>query len=238
MKWFKHFTDARCSESLAKLQKEFGWSGIGRWWRLVEMVAEKMDKTDRHEIEYPISYFSSELGFANKKQTSTYLKAIAKLRLSEVEARGDLVRCSIKNLLYLRDNYTKDLVVTTKRLPSIEVEVEVEKNIYPSVRSLVELWKKKNPINGRTLALRIKANDLFEVWVAQGKTMDEIGGLITNCTKVETLPWEIEKYQPQKKFFEVPGPDEAYKAEMKRQSDECFRQFQAGELPWQKEKKK
>ena len=46
MKWFKHETDVIHSEKMAKLIEEFGFEGYGRYWRIMEIIAERMDETD------------------------------------------------------------------------------------------------------------------------------------------------------------------------------------------------
>jgi hypothetical protein len=42
MKWFKHLVDAQLDEMLRDLKEKYGWSGYGRWWAVVEAVAEQM----------------------------------------------------------------------------------------------------------------------------------------------------------------------------------------------------
>ena len=53
MKWFKHETDAIHSEKLTRLINEFGFEGYGRFWRIMEIVAERMDVSDRCHAELP-----------------------------------------------------------------------------------------------------------------------------------------------------------------------------------------
>lgn len=43
MKWFKHFSNASHSDSLADLVEDFGFEGYGRYWRLLEILAERFD---------------------------------------------------------------------------------------------------------------------------------------------------------------------------------------------------
>ena len=62
MKWFKHDSDAFTSEGVEILIDEFGFAGYGRWNRLLEIVAFKMDETDRCWVEYPVSKWCSLLG--------------------------------------------------------------------------------------------------------------------------------------------------------------------------------
>lgn len=114
MKFIKHFTDAHRGKSMRLLLKKFGPAGIGRYWILVELCAEKMTKgkdeefTEKHCVfEFERSYLSTSLGFGNLHQCSTYLAAMADLGLCSVEESADLCRCSMPKLLECLDRDTK-----------------------------------------------------------------------------------------------------------------------------------
>ena len=49
IKWFKHETDSKDSEKLKDVIAEFGYEGYGWYWRIMEIVACKMDETGRCE---------------------------------------------------------------------------------------------------------------------------------------------------------------------------------------------
>jgi hypothetical protein len=61
VKWFKHDVDGNRSEGLAKLRAAMGWPWLARWYVVLEMVAEKMDETNRCHLELPMSDWCSRL---------------------------------------------------------------------------------------------------------------------------------------------------------------------------------
>jgi len=117
MKWFKHDTDCDRSEGLSFLIDQEGFSGYGRWFRLLEIVAEKMDKTDRCHAEYSIQKWCSLLGLKQKKLIS-FLELTENKLKTKVFSYENIIKIEIPNLLNKRDNYTKDFQETSKKLPS------------------------------------------------------------------------------------------------------------------------
>lgn len=114
MKFFKHFTDAHRGSSLKILHKKCGMAGIGRYWTLVELCAEKMEKERSEEyneshtnFQFEKSYLASSLGYANLKQASSYLQALAELGLCSVSDTGELWSCSMPKLLECIDRDSK-----------------------------------------------------------------------------------------------------------------------------------
>ena len=151
LKWFKHDTDCALSEGLSFLIEMEGWAGYGRWFRLLEIVASKMDKTPRCHAEYSIQRWCSLLGLKHKK-LRTFLELTENKLKTKVVCSGNIIKISIPNLLNKRDNYTKDLVVTTKKLPSkeVEVEVEVDKDIN-TLGDFENFWEKYPSRNGKKM---------------------------------------------------------------------------------------
>jgi hypothetical protein len=136
MKWFIHLSDGYKSEKLAALRARFGWSHVGRWNTLLEMVAEKMDKTDRHHLTLPLSdwsrtldldprplldflYFLQEhkIGDTRIEITETlaglYADVTRKLRKDCPDVGRTLITVYVPKLLELRDHYTRKYVQTT-----------------------------------------------------------------------------------------------------------------------------
>ena len=70
MKWFKHETDCDLSEGLNYLIDQEGFAGYGRWWRMIEIIASKMDETDRCSAEYSNKKWGLLLGLKQKKLKS------------------------------------------------------------------------------------------------------------------------------------------------------------------------
>ena len=120
MKWFKHEVDAIHSEKLTRLKNDFGFEGCGRYWRIMELVAERMDGSDRCHIELPEKEWLSLLSM-RRPLFDRYLVVIGLLFDSWRITRDNerlLIRIEIPNLLKKRDNYTSDLQASSKKLPN------------------------------------------------------------------------------------------------------------------------
>lgn len=126
IKWFKHDSDGFTSEGGEALIAKLGFAGYGRWNRVLEIVAFKMDHTTRCHAEYPITKWCSLLGLKQKKLI-LFLQLTEKELKTKVVYSENKIRIEIPNLLKKRDNYTKDLEVKSAKLPSKEVDVEVDK---------------------------------------------------------------------------------------------------------------
>ena len=131
MKWFKHETDSMDSEKMKMLIHEFGFEGYGWFWRIMEIVAKKMDETGRCHYEQPVSEWCGNLKVKRKK-LGLFLELIQFQTNIKVVSSEDKLRIEIPNLLKKRDNYTKDLQVTSnkkgKNFP-LEVDREVDREV-------------------------------------------------------------------------------------------------------------
>jgi len=127
--WFKHETDADESESLNLIIGKYGMAGYGRWYRLLEIVAAKMDcKTDRCSVSYPLSYWGNKLDLSPRaawdflktceqfigisvettpELTSSLSQTGVKLQINSKRSRNELVLVTIPNLLKKRDSHNK-----------------------------------------------------------------------------------------------------------------------------------
>jgi hypothetical protein len=106
MKWFKHDTDGDLSEGLSFLLSQEGFSGYGRWFRLLEIVAYKMDGSDNCGVEYPSSKWCSLLGLKQKKLIS-FLELTENKLKTKVFSFDNIIRIEIPNLLKKRDEYSR-----------------------------------------------------------------------------------------------------------------------------------
>jgi len=114
MKFFKHFTDSHRGQSLRILKNQFGFEGIGRYWTLVELCAEKLEKLPEEEFseahchfEFEKSYVMGALGYPNLTLCRRYLDAIATLGLCSIDENETLYRCSMPKLLESLDRDTR-----------------------------------------------------------------------------------------------------------------------------------
>jgi len=120
MKWFKHEVDAIHSEKLTRLQNGFGFEGYGRYWRIMELVAERMDGSNRCHVELPEKEWLRLLSM-RRPLFNRYL-AVIRLLFDSWRITTDnetlLIRIEIPNLLGKRDNYTSDLQASSKKHPN------------------------------------------------------------------------------------------------------------------------
>lgn len=128
MKWFKHETDSMDSEKMKMLIHEFGFEGYGWFWRIMEIVAKKMDETGRCHYEQPVSEWCTNLKVKRKK-LGLFLELIQFQTNIKLVISEDKLRIEIPNLLKKRDNYSKNLQVTgNKKAISSGLEVEVDRD--------------------------------------------------------------------------------------------------------------
>lgn len=172
MKWFKHDTDAHMSEGIDALINKFGFEGYGRWNRLLEIVASKMDRTDRCHAEYSVQKWCSLLGLKQKKLSSFLELTENKLR-TKVVRFDNKIRIEIPNLLKKRDKYTSDLQVKDKLLTSKKKREEErrknkekeEEKKPPAVKLSDEEWLETLKINPAYEGLDIeKIKGKMEAW--------------------------------------------------------------------------
>lgn len=140
MKWFKHDTDGHRSEKLAAIRAQFGFEGIGWWFTILEMVAEKMDETDRCDLELPIKDWCAALSTKPQK-FRTYLDVLSQIGRTSAEHRQNIGLCStsesekcgicyvsvkIPNLLKKRDEHTSRLGSKSGQTPVQERRAKSE----------------------------------------------------------------------------------------------------------------
>lgn len=135
------------------LKRHCGWSGVGRWWALLEMCVEKMEKepdeeyTDAHcRFEFDIEYLRVTLGFGNTHQTLTYLARLADLGLTYFERQGDVAVTSIPKILEYLDRdarYTrKQREPNASKNKNEELDKEIKKkNENENVDALQDIAK-------------------------------------------------------------------------------------------------
>lgn len=128
MKWFKHETDAKDSEKLKDVISEFGYEGYGWYWRIMEIVAFKMDETGRCHYEQTVSEWCLNLKVKQKK-LRLFLELIQnQFNIKPVYSEKKL-RIEIPNLLKKRDDYTKRSEHKSYKLPKkFPLEVDRDKD--------------------------------------------------------------------------------------------------------------
>jgi hypothetical protein len=116
------------SEGVAALIEEQGFEGYGRWMRLLEIVALKMDKTDRCHVEYPIPVWCSLLKLKRNK-LNLFLELIQNKLRTKVTKTEDVIRIEIPNLLKKRDEYSRKSGQNQEHVRSIDTDKDKRRKI-------------------------------------------------------------------------------------------------------------
>lgn len=166
MKWYKADTDGRRSEGLRGLKVLMGREWCYRWHEVLEMVAEKMDETDRCHLELPLAEWCKELDCNHSKFTQFLVYIQSKLNVNLFQNGSEIVLESIKsdslitikipNLLKKRDNHTKNLQVTEKKLAPKSKEIRDKSKDKESEEELNKNLTLPN--------LSVRRNEFFKKW--------------------------------------------------------------------------
>ena len=149
MKWFKHETDSMDSEKMKMLIHQFGFEGYGWFWRIMEIVAKKMDETGRCHYEQPVSEWCTNLKVKRKK-LRLFLELIQFQTNIKAVSSEDKLRIEIPNLLKKRDNYTKNLQVAgNKNGEKFPLEVDVEVDVEVDKKTIKKPKKKNSSSAGK-----------------------------------------------------------------------------------------
>lgn len=107
MKWFKHMCNARNDAFIQWLEEEYGFEGVGRWWRILELIGEAMEK-DRTlpQATYTASFWQKQLNMKPVKLNS-YLLAIELQGKWKIQAHDNLITIHCPNILKMRDEYSR-----------------------------------------------------------------------------------------------------------------------------------
>lgn len=106
MKFFKHFTDAHRGRSLQSLKSRLGMDGIGRYWILVEICAEKMTKskeeeyTEKHcRFTFDRRYLRDTLATHQISGVEKFLRCLTDVELMSYTSSDDVIEIYMPKLL-------------------------------------------------------------------------------------------------------------------------------------------
>lgn len=101
MKWFKHYTNASDSVKLNHLIDDLGIEGYGRYWLLLEMLAEEFDgsSTTFHIHSHKIS---SKVRIKFSKKLATFMQKLSNFHLIEFKLVGKVYEIESPILLELQ----------------------------------------------------------------------------------------------------------------------------------------
>lgn len=137
MKWFKHQSTARNDERIARLEDKCGLEGYGFYFKLLEIVAEVIDSTDRCAVTYSISRWGRQTNISTKKFLFL-AQCCHDVGLMIAQRCDDDMIINIPNLLKYRDNHTTNLQAASKQ--------DTEKDIYKK-----DIEKNRDKKNGSSV---------------------------------------------------------------------------------------
>lgn len=106
MKWFKHMVNTVNDEKIADLIDRCGIEGYGYYWRVLEVIADQMDKTDKCEVVYSMSQWGRLL-YSHPNKVRHVVDVMGDIGLIRSTRDGDKLRVTSPNLLKYRDEYSK-----------------------------------------------------------------------------------------------------------------------------------
>ena len=144
MRWLKHFTDVKSESHMKAFINEYGFDGYGKFWHIVEMVAQEMIGNKPPVLEQDIETWMADLKM-RRKSCVTFLHDLQRyfcnsqwriqVKLTEPrdtkedayilsrcltsnellgQQKKDLLTVAIPKLKYLKDKYTQDQARTAQ----------------------------------------------------------------------------------------------------------------------------
>jgi hypothetical protein len=142
MKWFKHYSDALDDPFICALMDEFGHTGYVVWFGLIEIIAKESGNNLTGKLDISPTYLRRKLRTSQTKlrQVFTFCQTF------------DKVSFTFSEMLELKDNYTKDLQGTGKKLSKhkevrskskIKKKKEIKKKMPPQIDEVILYFKEK-----------------------------------------------------------------------------------------------
>lgn len=135
MKWFRHMTCSYNDERLSAIVDTLGMEGYGFWWRILEVVAEKLDETGDCSCSFSAKKWGNFFGFSAKK-FEKFVRIFQNFEIFEVKFSENHITVNIPKLLKYRDEYSRKKVKksgqTPDKNPQVDTDTEEEYiNIHP-----------------------------------------------------------------------------------------------------------
>ena len=147
MKWFKHMSFAHSDDKLVRTRTEFGMWGIGVYWTLLEMVAAQM----KGKVLRPVATFDMwelcSFFECKRNKLETFLKHLRNVYGMKVKRSKDVIEIEIGKLTEIKDNYHDDLEETSRKLPSIDRELDSDSDVYKDIGDQWNTFAVKNGLS-------------------------------------------------------------------------------------------
>lgn len=137
LKWFKHYSNARHDPKLIALERVFGVNtGIGIWWKFVELCAEQVEDPNDSTFEFDADFLRKELRI-NWKSFQNFLRTSQESSLFSFKLSEKLVIINFSKLLEVMDKhykYNKKRVVSNDQPTTLDKDKDKDKEykIYKS----------------------------------------------------------------------------------------------------------
>lgn len=134
MKFFKHFTDAHSGETLMEIRRKLGMAGVGQWWTLIEVCAQKLEKRTDEEFTKDHCVFQfdrTHLGFilgTKPKQLGIILGTFQEHSDIVAKQNGNIVIIEMPKLLECLDrDYQRARQPRATDAPKKKIEIKKKK---------------------------------------------------------------------------------------------------------------
>ena len=117
MKWFKHHSNSHRDKTLRGVFRKYGLEGEARFWRLIELMAERF-QNDEVQFDFDLETIRESLRFRSVNDCRPFLDLLTTLSRMKVEYSGNNCRIIYHKILEIKDNHSRNLQVTDKQLTS------------------------------------------------------------------------------------------------------------------------
>lgn len=222
MKWFKHLSTARNDERLSELEDKCGLEGYGFYFKMLEIVAEALDASDKCEVVYSLSRWGRQVNVTSKKwlflsQRCADVGLMIVCRCSDDALTKDYrISVKIPNILKYRDNHTKNLQATIKQ--DVDVYKE-DKDRYKEDKSNKEINKETSAkAQSKSKKVIVKKSKITSDWEPSERCLELIEKAGVQTAFALSLRNEFIFYW-QERGDERPGWDATFLGFVKRENE-------------------
>ena len=185
MKWFKHMSDSLDDPFIVELMDRFGHLGYVAWFGLIEIISKESGNKVTGKLTINPAYLRRKLRTSRPKlrELFDFCQTFGKVSVTFSLEKWEF---DFPKILEIKDNYTKDLQATGKKLSKhkeVEVEVEAEEEKEKPLQQVVDgngdgrklqgSWERHfgtNPTPAQDMRLA--------EYLRRGKTVEEIDSAI------------------------------------------------------------
>lgn len=185
MKWFKHMTCSGDDEKLSAIIDELGMEGYGFYWRLLEIVAEKLDQKGETSCQFSAKKWGNFFQFSPKK-FQKFAQILAEKRLISVEISEKFIKIDIPNLLKYRDTYQKKCEHSSNKVKPINNNINNSILKEEDKEEDINSVERKKSAHTLETKLEVEEKPIAEIPLVDG----------TNFPVMQTQVQEFEKAYP------------------------------------------